>query len=313
MCGIAGIVKHSNSKVDSKTIGRIAQALLLGIARRGTDATGCYTSGKIWKAPVPASQFSLEGITWGPITLLHTRAATHGSPKNNANNHPLVSASGKFTLIHNGVLHCDPVPGYKYSSETDSEVLLSHIDTEESVKWGLECIKGSAATATLDNEDGTLYLHAWNNPIVVAWWADLKLFVFASTAPDIEDAYEAAYAPKKTPKVLGGLFTTYSSKELERGEYIVLGKGLGWTKTERVLPTADTYYSVGTEKWWDGDEPWGTVKGTSSKALARIRSFPSASAPVHKRTNLDKRLELFTPEELDKYCQSLCDKDEDGD
>lgn len=70
----------------------------------------------------------------GSIGMGHTRWATHGEPSD-ANSHPHTSMNGKFTLVHNGIIenyaHLKKeltARGYKFQSETDTEVLVNLIE-----------------------------------------------------------------------------------------------------------------------------------------------------------------------------------------
>lgn len=133
MCGIAGFSLAADEVVD---VAQLAYRLLIGIQKRGKDATGIAAfdsaTGEIIvrKAPVMASKFagyknlgvdypgtttpSLGGLEHIPDTcrtvILHTRFATQGAPAYPVNNHPIIVKQKDGTSIvgvHNGMVWND--------------------------------------------------------------------------------------------------------------------------------------------------------------------------------------------------------------
>lgn len=151
MCGIFGIAHHG----CSSTIGELARQLIKGLKRleyRGYDSAGiCIeTQGaqqrKIVKRKgnvqvLSDSIFTEEGAKTsglgdldavaGATCMAHTRWATHGPPCD-VNSHPQTSddEDHAFVFIHNGIVtNFSDIKtlltgqGYKFVSETDTEVL----------------------------------------------------------------------------------------------------------------------------------------------------------------------------------------------
>ena len=133
MCGIVGY-NGKNKAVD---------ILLDGLSKleyRGYDSAGVAirdekieifkSKGKIVNLKDKLKDKELNG-TCG---IGHTRWATHGEPSEN-NAHPHISNDGNVTLVHNGIIenYQELIAklakhGYKFYSETDTEVLANLID-----------------------------------------------------------------------------------------------------------------------------------------------------------------------------------------
>ncbi len=93
----------------------------------------------------------------GTVGIAHTRWATHGEPSK-VNSHPHLDNSGKFAVVHNGIIENYSIlrqklidNGYKLLSETDTEVIpnLIHMnyngDILEAVAKTVKELQGSFA------------------------------------------------------------------------------------------------------------------------------------------------------------------------
>ncbi len=116
------------------------------------------------------------------IGIGHTRWATHGEP-NDVNSHPHLSNSGKFSLVHNGVIENYKEIKRKLSeqkfyfvSETDSEVIVNLIDfyfkeTNDVLKalaLASKELHGSYAIALVYQDDPTkLYFFKNKSPLLI--------------------------------------------------------------------------------------------------------------------------------------------------
>ncbi|MCX7612326.1 MAG: glutamine--fructose-6-phosphate transaminase (isomerizing) [Ignavibacterium sp.] len=135
MCGIIGYIGNKNC----------VPLLIEGLKRleyRGYDSAGIgvikdgqsiivKNKGKVSELQAKVEQLDLEAN----IGLGHTRWATHGIP-NEINAHPHQNSDGTIFLIHNGIIeNYKPLKkilsqeGYKFSSETDTEVIAHLIDS----------------------------------------------------------------------------------------------------------------------------------------------------------------------------------------
>src|SRR6188768_1614782 len=157
MCGIVGYIGPREAY----------PIIITGLKRqeyRGYDSTGIAIinhSLQVYKkkGKVAELEQSLLGKTLSAhIGIGHTRWATHGEPSDR-NAHPHSSASGKLAIIHNGIIENYTQikqelvnKGYKFHSDTDTEVLLNFIEDiklnnkcslEEAVRIALKRIVGA--------------------------------------------------------------------------------------------------------------------------------------------------------------------------
>jgi predicted glutamine amidotransferase len=211
MCGIAGLVLSDAEKVNANVL---ACALLLNIEERGRDATGAAwfdPDGVLMtqKSAMPARWFVQGAEIHEDATniILHTRAATQGSEKDNNNNHPVIT--GGVVGVHNGVLWNDDSlfrkMGVERIAEVDTEAAFAaiaygtqiHDDGKPrlaaDLKGVLEEIDGSAALAwQLVGKPNELHLaRVSQSPLVVARTKGGSL-VFASTLAAIKAGLAAA-------------------------------------------------------------------------------------------------------------------------
>ena len=135
MCGITGYIGKKQA----------APILLRGLEKleyRGYDSAGMAVCGpdglRVQKAKgrlQALADLTDEGKTMpGVIGIGHTRWATHGEP-NDTNAHPQVSESGRFAVVHNGIIENYAElkkklleKGYTFRSETDTEVVAQLLD-----------------------------------------------------------------------------------------------------------------------------------------------------------------------------------------
>lgn len=134
MCGIVGYVGKSQA----------ASLLVRGLKRleyRGYDSAGLSilrdgqleTIRKVGRVDNLADAVTIAS-PHGTVGISHTRWATHGDVTEK-NTHPHISSSGRFSVVHNGVVeNYNSIKkfliskGYVFSSDTDTEVLSNLID-----------------------------------------------------------------------------------------------------------------------------------------------------------------------------------------
>jgi predicted glutamine amidotransferase len=181
--------------------------LLTGNEHRGNDATGMALAQKdgvvhVFKRDIPAWQFvcskeykkfleeNLTEETWAAI--LHTRAATQGSPRDNNNNHPLFA--GKCAAIHNGIIHNDDqmfkTMKLDRKAETDSDIIRAIADEHgltTKCMTELNRLSGSAAGAIISPEyPERMILFRSGSPMSLA--SSDNFFVFSSEKNTIHRA-----------------------------------------------------------------------------------------------------------------------------
>lgn len=176
MCGIVGYIGKD------KCIPKIIYGLE-SLEYRGYDSAGiAYKKGK--KIIIEKEQGRLSNLTESLnmdenayLGIGHTRWATHGKPSKE-NSHP--HSSNEITLVHNGIIENyeelkAELPGYKFKSETDTEVVSALIDKlykeEKDMLKVLnslkDYLKGSYALGILVNGDDKLYAIRHDSPLII--------------------------------------------------------------------------------------------------------------------------------------------------
>ncbi len=177
----------------------------------------------------------------GSIGIGHTRWATHGRPSD-INSHPHTDCSGKFVVVHNGIienyLHLKEkliAKGHVFTSETDTEVVAHLVeeyyngDFEATVKKVLAEIEGSYALVFLSQYDpDKIICTKQDNPLVIGL-GEGENFI----ASDI-------------PAIISRTRKTYI---LSDGEMAIVTKESVWVMNRKGLPVTKKVFEVN----WDAE------------------------------------------------------------
>lgn len=181
MCGIVGVVGNRNA----------TDILMQGLEKleyRGYDSAGIFvtngkTSSLVKSVGRIADLRAKIGIdVAGTAGIGHTRWATHGKPSE-SNAHPHTSQTGRFVLVHNGVIenYLDIkntyLAGHDLKGQTDTEIVVhligkfveeEDLSVLEAFKKALHIIEGSYAFALMDAKDAdTVYVAKNKSPLLV--------------------------------------------------------------------------------------------------------------------------------------------------
>ena len=203
MCALFGWLDYRGI-VSDKLLKKLTQALANAAEERGTDASGiAYVKGgkvTIFKRPKPAHKIRFNAPNGTRSIMGHTRMTTQGNEKFNYNNHPFYGhADVNFAFAHNGVLYNDKeLKTEKHlpqtQIETDSYVAVQLLEQQgkldfESLKSMAESVQGSFCFTALD-ENNTLYIVKGSNPMCLLHFAQLGLYVYASTESILKKALQ---------------------------------------------------------------------------------------------------------------------------
>ena len=211
MCGIVGYIGWREA----------APLLLKGLQRleyRGYDSAGiALLNGSLLvmkqKGSVSGLEVAAEGLSKemkaATVGIGHTRWATHGEPSD-SNAHPHQNAIGDIAVIHNGIIENYSVlkqelilQGYKFFSDTDSEVLVHLIDRiwksdpllglEGATRGALRHVDGAYGICVISSrEPDKIVVARKGSPLVIGIGTG-EYFIASDAAPIVEHTNKVVY------------------------------------------------------------------------------------------------------------------------
>src|SRR5690606_19301727 len=176
MCGIVGYIGKSNAR----------EIIVTGLERleyRGYDSAGLTVYNEkentfdIFKdiGRVSILKETTKKVL-SNIGIGHTRWATHGKVTTQ-NAHPHTSSSGRFIIVHNGVIENfqqlkeQYLKNATFRSDTDTEVIAhliegfaSYMHVENAILTALKLLHGSYALLIIDQHDSNTIYAAKDKP-----------------------------------------------------------------------------------------------------------------------------------------------------
>lgn len=246
MCGIVGVVGNRNA----------TDILMQGLEKleyRGYDSAGIYVADAEQSHLVKSVgriadlRAKIGDNVTGSTGIGHTRWATHGQATED-NAHPHTSATGRFVLVHNGVIENylqikeEYLAGHDLKGQTDTEIAVHLIgqfiedglSVIEAFKKALTIIKGSYAFALVDSEDtDRLYVAKNKSPLLIGL-GDGYNMVCSDAMAMIRETSEFMEIHDKELVILtknSATVTDYDGNEIERHSYTAeldlsdIGKG----------------------------------------------------------------------------------------
>jgi glucosamine--fructose-6-phosphate aminotransferase (isomerizing) len=205
MCGIVGYVGHRDA----------VPVLLEGLHRleyRGYDSAGLALVHrgrlKVHKAAVRVRELREQvGKAPGVVGIAHTRWATHGEVTD-VNAHPHTDTSGRFAVVHNGIVENSDelrakllAAGVTLVSETDTETIAhliaaaaeSHETLEEAVRAALRGVEGTYGLVVLDSRRPTELVVARNGSPIVLGVGEGEMFIASDVAALVRHTQRVVY------------------------------------------------------------------------------------------------------------------------
>ena len=208
MCGIVGYYGTKDA----------VPLLLKGLKRleyRGYDSAGLALLGdtgiEIMKKAGKVMDLERvvdDSVLKGTIGMGHTRWATHGEP-NDTNAHPHLDQTGKFALIHNGIIENYSSiktylekQGVQFRTETDTEVLVQLISLiynengksfEKAVREALKQVIGTYGIIVLCADEPQKMLAARHGSPLVLGVNSGEYFIASDASPIVDHTREVIY------------------------------------------------------------------------------------------------------------------------
>ncbi|MBK5240813.1 glutamine--fructose-6-phosphate transaminase (isomerizing) [Clostridium sp.] len=223
----------------------------------------------------------LENPLSGKVGIGHTRWATHGKPSDE-NSHPHTNEKGTISVVHNGIIENYirlrewlMSKGYKFTSETDTEVIPHLIDfyfegdIVEAVMKATTKMEGSYAIAVISsNEPDKLVAVRKDSPLIVG--LGKKEFFIASDIPAVLNHTREVYL-------------------LEDNEFVVISTdGIKLINTEGETIKKEVFHVT-----WDAEA--AEKGGFEHFMIKEIHEQPKAI-----RDTMSSRIVLGEPISLDK-------------
>lgn len=205
MCGIIGYV--GNKEAIPILVGG-----LKNLEYRGYDSAGIAVLNErgleVLKNKGKVAELENDkriSLMEGTCGIAHTRWATHGEP-NEMNAHPHTNSKSTIAIVHNGIIENYhslrtflEKEGYKFLSETDSEILAHLIDRfykqenlENAVLETLKLIEGTFGLAVLCKDKKQIIAARRGSPLVIGL-GDKEAFLASDSSPLIKYTKRVIY------------------------------------------------------------------------------------------------------------------------
>jgi glutamine---fructose-6-phosphate transaminase (isomerizing) len=232
MCGIVAYIGQKEAY----------PIILRGLKRleyRGYDSAGiAILNGDLdvykKKGKVKELEHFLEGKEIkGNLGMGHTRWATHGEP-NDINAHPHFSSTNRHAMIHNGIIENYSSlktelesKGYKFISETDSEVFITFIEyiqeinqcpLEEAVRLAINEVIGAYAIVVISKDfPNQLIAARKGSPLVIGVGGDGEFFLASDATPIVEYTNKVVYLDDfEIASIKNGKLSVKNAEDVEK-------------------------------------------------------------------------------------------------